>query len=77
LTLPILTSRIAPIVSGGHIQINLPDYTTKSVAIERIQLETDSGKSIHDLHPTQTHVDLNRAGSALMEIVTYPDMKYA
>lgn len=46
-----------------------------SVRIERIQLEQDSGKSVHDLHPDKSFVDLNRAGCALMEIVTAPDMR--
>jgi len=63
-----------PIVSGGHLEISLPDHATKSVAIERIQLETDSGKSLHDQHASMTFVDLNRVGSALMEIVSMPDM---
>lgn len=63
-----------PIVSGGHLNITLPDHGAKSVAIERIQLETDSGKSLHDQHATLTFVDLNRVGSALMEIVSMPDM---
>uniref|UniRef100_A0A7S3CY26 Glutamyl-tRNA(Gln) amidotransferase subunit B, mitochondrial n=1 Tax=Palpitomonas bilix TaxID=652834 RepID=A0A7S3CY26_9EUKA len=51
------------------------DDKIASVRIERIQLEQDSGKSIHDLHPSKTLVDLNRAGCALMEIVTGPDMR--
>jgi aspartyl-tRNA(Asn)/glutamyl-tRNA(Gln) amidotransferase subunit B len=63
-----------PVVSGGHLDISLPDHTMKSVAIERIQLETDSGKSLHDQHAHFTFVDLNRVGSALMEIVSMPDM---
>lgn len=63
-----------PVVSGGNLVISLPDHTTKSVAIERIQLETDSGKSLHDQHAHYTFVDLNRVGSALMEIVSMPDM---
>lgn len=63
-----------PVVSGGHLNITLPDHTSKSVAIERIQLETDSGKSLHDQHASLTFVDLNRVGSALMEIVSMPDM---
>lgn len=63
-----------PIVSGGQLEIPLPDHSTKKVAIERIQLETDSGKSLHDQHASLTFVDLNRVGSALMEIVSEPDM---
>lgn len=63
-----------PLVSGGALNITLPDHSMKSVAIERIQIETDSGKSLHDQHASFTFVDLNRVGSALMEIVSMPDM---
>jgi aspartyl-tRNA(Asn)/glutamyl-tRNA(Gln) amidotransferase subunit B len=69
-----ITQYYTPIVSGGRVVLNKSDNTSKEVRIERIQLETDSGKSLHDQHPTMTYVDLNRAGSGLMEIVTFPDI---
>ncbi|RME66484.1 MAG: Asp-tRNA(Asn)/Glu-tRNA(Gln) amidotransferase GatCAB subunit B [Alphaproteobacteria bacterium] len=64
-----------PIVGEGHISLDLEDGTTKEVGIERIHLEQDAGKSLHDQHPTLTLVDLNRSGIALMEIVSKPDMR--
>jgi aspartyl-tRNA(Asn)/glutamyl-tRNA(Gln) amidotransferase subunit B len=64
-----------PIVGEGAIEIELDDGARKTVGIERIHLEQDAGKSIHDLHPTMSYVDLNRAGVALMEIVSKPDMR--
>lgn len=64
-----------PIVGEGHLDIDLEDGTTKRIGIERLHLETDAGKSIHDQHPTKSYIDLNRAGVALMEIVTKPDMR--
>ena len=64
-----------PVVGEGAIEVELDDGRLKTVGIERIHLEQDAGKSIHDLHPTQSFVDLNRAGVALMEIVSRPDMR--
>jgi aspartyl-tRNA(Asn)/glutamyl-tRNA(Gln) amidotransferase subunit B len=64
-----------PIVGEGEIVIDLPDGGTKAVAIERLHLEQDAGKSLHDQSPTQTYIDLNRAGVTLMEIVSKPDMR--
>lgn len=63
-----------PIVGEGHLNIDLPDGSVKSIGIERIHLEQDAGKSIHDMHPSKTFIDLNRSGIALMEIVTKPDI---
>ncbi|HVY03433.1 MAG TPA: Asp-tRNA(Asn)/Glu-tRNA(Gln) amidotransferase GatCAB subunit B, partial [Caulobacterales bacterium] len=63
-----------PIVGEGEIEVEL-DEGAFTVRIERLHLEQDAGKSIHDLSPTETFVDLNRAGVALMEIVTKPDMR--
>lgn len=63
-----------PIIGEGEIVIDLPDGSTKTVGIERLHLEQDAGKSVHDLHPTQSYIDLNRAGVTLMEIVSKPDM---
>lgn len=64
-----------PIVGEGTVTLDLPDGSSAEVGIERLHLEQDAGKSIHDLHPTQTYVDLNRSGVALMEIVSKPDMR--
>ena len=63
-----------PIVGEGKITLDLPEGT-KTIGIERLHLEQDAGKSIHDLNPSNTYVDLNRSGVALMEIVSKPDMR--
>ena len=62
-----------PIVGEGKITLDLPNGT-KIIGIERLHLEQDAGKSIHDLDPSNTYVDLNRSGVALMEIVSKPDL---
>lgn len=64
-----------PIVGEGQITIDLSDGTTKNIGIERMHIEQDAGKSIHDLSPTKSYIDLNRAGVGLMEIVTKPDFR--
>ncbi|GAB4136153.1 MAG: Asp-tRNA(Asn)/Glu-tRNA(Gln) amidotransferase subunit GatB [Sphingomonadales bacterium] len=64
-----------PIVGEGEVVLDLEDGVSKTVGIERIHLEQDAGKSLHDQHPTLTLVDLNRSGVALMEIVSKPDMR--
>ncbi len=64
-----------PIVGEGVITLDLKDGETKEVGIERLHLEQDAGKSMHDQHPSMTYVDLNRSGVALMEIVSKPDMR--
>ena len=64
-----------PIVGEGEVTIDLAGGETARVRIERLHLEQDAGKSLHDQHPDHSHVDLNRAGVALMEIVTKPDMR--
>lgn len=66
-----------PIVGEGTITLDMEDGVTKDVGIERIHLEQDAGKSMHDQHPQMTFVDLNRSGVALMEIVSKPDMRSA
>src|SRR5690606_25053722 len=66
-----------PIVGKGEIEIDLPDGTVKVIGVTRLHLEQDAGKSLHDQHPTKSYVDLNRAGCALMEIVSEPDMRGA
>ena len=63
-----------PIVGEGAVEITLEDHSKKIIRVERIHLEQDAGKSIHDQHPTLTFIDLNRCGVALMEIVSKPDM---
>ncbi len=65
-----------PIVGEGEIEIDV-DGETLTIGIERLHLEQDAGKSIHDQHPEFSYVDLNRSGVALMEIVSKPDMRSA
>jgi len=64
-----------PIVGAGTIEIELSDGTTKNIGVTRLHLEQDAGKSLHDQHPTKSYIDLNRAGVALMEIVSEPDIR--
>ena len=64
-----------PIVLGGYIDINLEDGTPKRINVTRLHVEQDAGKSIHDLHPNHSYIDLNRAGVALMEIVSEPEIR--
>ena len=68
-----------PIVGEGEIEVTLnekdPDSAVKTIGIERIHVEQDAGKLMHDQHPTMSFVDLNRSGVALMEIVSRPDMR--
>lgn len=70
-----ITQFFKPIVGKGYIDIEVSDGSIKRIGVHHIHLEQDAGKSIHDLHPTKTCVDLNRAGTGLMEIVTEPDMR--
>ena len=64
-----------PIVGEGVLTVEREDGSTFQVGIERLHLEQDAGKSIHDMDPDATYVDLNRAGTALMEIVSRPDLR--
>ncbi len=64
-----------PIVTGGYIDIDLENSETKRINITRLHLEQDAGKSTHDLHPNLSYIDFNRAGVALMEIVSEPEMR--
>ena len=64
-----------PIVGEGELILDLPDGSTRTVGIERLHLEQDAGKSIHDMHPSKSFIDLNRSGVALMEIVSKPDLR--
>ena len=64
-----------PIVGEGEIIIDLDEGKQTTIGIERLHLEQDAGKSLHDQHPTKTYIDLNRTGVALMEIVSKPDIR--
>ncbi len=68
-----------PLVGEGSVTVVLdeknPDSPTKTIGVERIHVEQDAGKLMHDQHPTRSYVDLNRSGVALMEIVSRPDMR--
>ena len=66
-----------PIVGSGTIKIDLKDGTLKKIGITRLHLEQDAGKSIHDIEPSKSYIDLNRSGVALMEIVSEPDIRSA
>src|ERR1700675_1757449 len=66
-----------PVVGGGRVVLDMPDGSTRTIAITRLHLEQDAGKSLHDQHPRETYVDLNRAGIGLMEIVSEPDLRSA
>ncbi|WP_428033562.1 Asp-tRNA(Asn)/Glu-tRNA(Gln) amidotransferase subunit GatB [Amphritea sp.] len=66
-----------PIVGIGHVDIELEDGTTKRVGVTRAHLEEDAGKSLHEEFPSMTGIDLNRAGTPLLEIVSEPDMRSA
>nr|MEC9422505.1 Asp-tRNA(Asn)/Glu-tRNA(Gln) amidotransferase subunit GatB [Pseudomonadota bacterium] len=63
-----------PIVGEGKILLDMPDEQVE-IGVERLHLEQDAGKSLHDQHPTMSFVDLNRSGVALMEIVSKPDLR--
>ena len=65
----------SPVVGEGEVVVDLPEGETVTVGIERLHLEQDAGKSLHDRHPAMSFVDLNRAGVALMEIVSRPDLR--
>ncbi len=63
-----------PIVGEGVVELNMPDGENIKIGIERLHLEQDAGKSLHDQHPGKSYIDLNRSGVALMEIVSKPDI---
>ncbi len=67
----------SPIVGEGKVLLDMEDGSTVEVGIERLHLEQDAGKSLHDQRPKFSYVDLNRSGVALMEIVSKPDMRSA
>jgi aspartyl-tRNA(Asn)/glutamyl-tRNA(Gln) amidotransferase subunit B len=64
-----------PVVGKGKIFLDLPDGSVRAIGVTRLHLEQDAGKSLHDQHPEHSYVDLNRAGIALMEIVSEPDLR--
>jgi aspartyl-tRNA(Asn)/glutamyl-tRNA(Gln) amidotransferase subunit B len=66
-----------PVVGHGQVNLDMRDGTAREIGITRLHLEQDAGKSLHDQHPSLTYVDLNRAGIALMEIVSEPDLRSA
>jgi len=66
-----------PIVGEGTLRLDMPDGSTRDIGIDRLPLEQDAGKSMHDQHPSKSYIDLNRTGVALMEIVSKPDMRSA
>ncbi|MDR2781261.1 MAG: Asp-tRNA(Asn)/Glu-tRNA(Gln) amidotransferase subunit GatB [Holosporaceae bacterium] len=72
-----ITQFYHPIISGGYVDIETEYVEEKTINIDHIHIEQDAGKSIHDQSPTKSFIDLNRAGIALMEIVTKPDMRSA
>jgi aspartyl-tRNA(Asn)/glutamyl-tRNA(Gln) amidotransferase subunit B len=65
----------SPVVGKGEIELDMPGGETRKIGITRLHLEQDAGKSLHDQNPTESYIDLNRAGVALMEIVSEPDMR--
>jgi aspartyl-tRNA(Asn)/glutamyl-tRNA(Gln) amidotransferase subunit B len=70
-----ITQDKTPICTDGHILLRMPDKTEKKIGLIRIHMEEDAGKSMHDQDPTDTLVDLNRAGVPLLEIVSHPEIK--
>ncbi len=70
-----ISQYLDPIVGEGAVEITLEDSSKKTIRVERIHLEQDAGKSVHDQHPSLSLIDLNRSGVALMEIVSRPDMR--
>jgi aspartyl-tRNA(Asn)/glutamyl-tRNA(Gln) amidotransferase subunit B len=66
-----------PIVHGGHVEVQLPDGSTRHVNIVRAHLEEDAGKSLHEDFAGMSGIDLNRAGTGLLEIVSAPDLRSA
>src|SRR5215211_2678465 len=66
-----------PVVGRGRVVLDMPDGSSREIGITRLHLEQDAGKSLHDQHPRETYVDLNRGGIGLMEIVSEPDLRSA
>lgn len=70
-----ITQDKTPICTGGHIEFKMKDGEDRKVNLIRIHMEEDAGKSLHDIDPFETLIDLNRAGTPLLEIVTQPDFR--
>jgi aspartyl-tRNA(Asn)/glutamyl-tRNA(Gln) amidotransferase subunit B len=70
-----ISQYLDPIVGKGTLTIEMDDGTTRDIGITRLHLEQDAGKSLHEHSPTSSFIDLNRAGIALMEIVSEPDLR--
>ncbi len=70
-----ISQYLEPIVGEGSVVLDLEDGSSREIGIERLHLEQDAGKSMHDQHPTKSYIDLNRSGVALMEIVSKPDLR--
>lgn len=70
-----ITQLFYPIVGEGYLDVTNEDGGISRIGIERLHLEQDAGKSIHDMHPTRSYLDFNRAGVGLMEIVSKPDVR--
>ena len=70
-----ISQYLDPIVGKGEMVIDLADGSSRTIGITRLHVEQDAGKSLHETSPTSTFIDLNRAGVALMEIVSEPDMR--
>jgi len=66
---------LQPVVGAGTLVLDMEDGASREIGITRLHLEQDAGKSVHDMHPDHTYVDLNRSGVALMEIVSEPDLR--
>jgi aspartyl-tRNA(Asn)/glutamyl-tRNA(Gln) amidotransferase subunit B len=70
-----ISQYLHPLVGEGTVILDLPDGSTSTVGIERLHMEQDAGKSLHDQDPRRSFIDLNRSGVALMEIVSKPDIR--
>ena len=70
-----ISQYLHPIVGEGTVTIDLEDGSSRDIGVERLHLEQDAGKSVHDQDPSRTMIDLNRSGVVLMEIVSHPDMR--
>ncbi len=70
-----ISQYLQPVVSEGHLTIDLDDDDSRDIGIERLHVEQDAGKSLHDQDPASSYVDLNRSGIGLMEIVSKPELR--
>ena len=72
-----ISQYLLPLVGEGTVTLGMPDGSQREIGIERLHMEQDAGKSMHDQDPNRSFIDLNRSGVALMEIVTKPDIRSA